>query len=133
MYRDGTPSGGRPKGRQNDRTREIQRFCRSIVEDEQYRETVWERARNGTLGAMEAVIWGYGYGRPKDAIDISIRRLDEEAELASLSTEELQERMDAALRQLREAEEVKGLIEASIEVEPSALPVRTEDVDVEVR
>lgn len=104
-YRDGTPSGGRPKGRLNDKTLAVQSFCRSVCEDEAYRESILQRARTNTLGSMEPVIWAYGYGRPKDSLDVRFGRLGEE-DLSELSMEELTARAEAVLAQAREAADI---------------------------
>jgi hypothetical protein len=113
MHRDGTPSGGRPKGAVSEKTRQIQAFCRSIVEDPEYRETVLRRARSCNLGAMEPVIWAYGYGKPKESVDVRLGRIEEE-DLNGLSTEELTLRAEDLVRQLREAESIEAQLQASL-------------------
>lgn len=133
MYRDGTGSGGRPKGAVNQTTRSIQLFCRSVMEDPQYRETVLQRARTGTLGAMEPVILAYAYGKPKESIDLRFGPIEED--LSLLSVEELAQRAADLVAQLDEA---KALAEALPAVcvnatSPAAQPAAAEScVDIHV-
>jgi hypothetical protein len=110
MYANGRPSGGRPKGAVNATTRSIQMFCRSICEDPEYRATVLERARNGTLGAMEPVILAYAYGKPKEHVEIAVNSGLEQ--LSQLSMDELAERAEAIAKELRWASAVEAAIGA---------------------
>ena len=94
----------------NFRTRQIQSFCRSVCEDPLYRRSVLERARTGTLGAMEPVILAYAYGKPKETIELQVGPLEED--LSSLSIEELAQRAEDMTRQLREAKELNEALPA---------------------
>jgi hypothetical protein len=115
----------RPKGAISATTRSIQLFCRSIVEDPEYRATVLQRARNGTLGPMEAVVWAYGYGKPKSILDLHITR--EEEELSELSAEELALRASEVMKQLQAVRD----IEAAILVEYEVAAPSKQDQDVQ--
>jgi hypothetical protein len=100
-----TPSkGGRPRGAVNLRTRQIADFCRHIVEDEEYRAGVLQRAREGRLGSMEPVIWAYGYGKPKETLDINVARVED---LSHLTTAELEQRAREILDQLSEVRAIE--------------------------
>lgn len=104
MHRDGRPSGGRPKGRLNDKTLRVQAFCRSVIEDEEYQASILERARTNSLGSMEAVLWAYGYGKPKESIDLRVGvGADVREDLAELTLEELHERARALSAQIDDA------------------------------
>jgi hypothetical protein len=102
--------GGRPKGSVNFRTRQVQTFCRSVCEDPLYRQDIVDRARSGNLGAMEAVIWAYAYGRPKESIDLHIGPIEED--LSSLSAGELAQRAEDIMKTLREAAELEAALPA---------------------
>jgi hypothetical protein len=111
MHRDGTPSGGRPKGRVNEKTLQVQRMCRQLVADPLYQERLRERLIAGTLGQMEVVIWHYAFGRPKESLDVRLEVAGED--LAKLSLDEL---IDMAKQLEQQLEDAKYL-EASIPAE----------------
>jgi hypothetical protein len=71
---------GRPKGVPNRATVEAKEFCASIVDDPEYRKTLRRRALKGELPpAIEAMIWHYAKGKPKEQVDMSVtQRLDDE-------------------------------------------------------
>ena len=102
--------GGRPKGSVNWQTKQVQTFCRSICEDPLYRQDLVERARSGRLGAMEPVIWAYGYGRPKESIDLHVGPL--QPDLSELSVVELAELAESLGRQMREAADLQAALPA---------------------
>jgi hypothetical protein len=90
---------------------EAQRFAREIVESESYRQTVQDRASNGTLPpAIEALLWYYAYGKPLEQVQLSLVQED----LSNLSLSELQERAAAVAKQLQEAEEVAAAIPGTV-------------------
>ncbi len=109
------PGGGRPKGSLSAKTLQIQAFCRSICEDPEYRESLLKRARAGTLGSMEPVIFAYGYGKPKESVDIRVGRIGED--LSALSMEELTLHAEDLVRQLHEAQDLERQL-ASYEARP---------------
>ena len=110
------PGGGRPKGSLNWKTRQIQAFCRSVVEDHEYRESILDRARKNNLGSMEPVIWAYGYGRPKETVELQLAHAQED--LSGLSIEELAQRAEDLVRQLHEAQDVAKQLAPFIDITP---------------
>lgn len=104
--------GGRPHGRVNDRTLEVQRFCRSICEDAEYRASILERARTNNLGSMEPVVWAYGYGRPRETVSLQIGR--EPEDLSALSPQELKLRAVNVVLQLQEAQLMVKKLDANV-------------------
>src|SRR5262245_34181833 len=120
MHRDGTPSGGRPKGALNLATRSIQAFCRSVAEDPQYRETVLRRDREGTLGAMEPVLLAYAYGKPRESIDLRVGPIEED--LSQLSLSELAERASEITAQLAEAKALEEALDGHYAVDARNSP-----------
>lgn len=119
MFKDGTPSGGRPKGRQNDSTIRVRQFCQKVWALPEYQQTVIDRACNGTLGSMEPVIWHYAFGKPKEQLNVTFN--DEQDDLSTLTVEELEERMTAMLGELKTAQEAKRAIAEAIDVQPIAV------------
>jgi hypothetical protein len=113
------PGGGRPKGSLNTKTLQVQAFCRSICEDPEYRASILQRARSNQLGSMESVVWAYGYGKPKESVDLRVGRLEED--LSSLSTTELMDRAASLSRELRDAHEIELVLQASDEPDPKPL------------
>jgi hypothetical protein len=97
-------------------TRSIRLFCRSVAEDLEYRETVLQRARNGTLGSLEPVILAYAYGPPKIAVDLT---LAEREDLSQLSTDELSRRAAELSSLLQEASELEAAIPAEYQLTAS--------------
>lgn len=117
MFKDGTPSGGRPPGRLNDKTLQVQAFCKSVCEDQIYRDSILQRARTNNLGSMEPVIWAYAWGKPKENVDLRVGRIDEN--LDDLSMEELTARAQDLVQQLKDAEELRLALPAEVVPEPT--------------
>ncbi len=68
----GNPAG-RGKGTLNKATLEIRLAARQIVEDPTYREKLLAAARARKLApAVECLLLYYAYGKPKDAVDVSV-------------------------------------------------------------
>ncbi|MCA1560548.1 MAG: hypothetical protein LC804_09880 [Acidobacteria bacterium] len=62
-------TGGRQKGTPNKATAEAREVCSKIINDPVYRANLVRRANEGTLSpAMEALIWHYSYGKPKEMV-----------------------------------------------------------------
>ena len=61
---------GRPKGIPNRVTAEIRQLARTLLEDKPYRRSLRRRLMNGTLGALEIVLWHYAYGKPKEHVEM---------------------------------------------------------------
>jgi hypothetical protein len=101
----------RPHGAVNEKTRQVQKFCRSICEDPLYQQAILERARNNTLGPFESVIWAYAWGRPK--LEFSVELFHGEEDLSALSLDELAERNREIQHNLEEAKALKNAIDVS--------------------
>jgi hypothetical protein len=111
----------RPKGAVNETTKQIQHFCRSVISDPAYRESFIQRARSGNLGPMEAVMWAYGYGKPKESVDVHVlHSIDDTDDLTECSTEELQLRLKRLTEKLEEAASIEASIPAEYRVAPLA-------------
>jgi hypothetical protein len=64
-------TGGRKKGTPNKAMREVKTFCASIIESPRYQRQLRERIRKGTLPpALEAMLWHYAYGVPKQTVAV---------------------------------------------------------------
>lgn len=61
---------GRPKGRLNEKTLAVQTFARSFVEDPDYRLALRARLLLGEANAVEAMLWHYAYGKPKETVEL---------------------------------------------------------------
>ena len=62
-------SGGRLPGQPNHATLEIKDFGRTIIEDPIYRERLKQRILDGEAPQIEALLYHYTYGRPKQDTD----------------------------------------------------------------
>ena len=68
----GRKTGGRRKGTPNKVTAEAQAVCAGIVDDPTYRTKLVARAKAGELApAIEAMLWHYAYGKPKEQVEVS--------------------------------------------------------------
>ena len=64
--------GGRPKGGQNKSTKEAKTFCAGLLGDRAYMRAFRKAFRERTLDSkLEALVWNYAYGKPRQALDIS--------------------------------------------------------------
>lgn len=104
------PGPGRPKGSPNKASLYIQKFCRGILESEEYIESVKQRIKNHTLPPqIEALYHYYAYGKPKDTVDVNV---NPDKNLSSMSAEDL----------AKEAEETaRAIMQYKQEVEDEAL------------
>lgn len=65
--------GGRQAGTPNKVTQEVQAVAREIVENADYRRNLMIAAIERTLSpAMEALLWSYAYGKPKETVEHQI-------------------------------------------------------------
>lgn len=91
---------------------EAQSFCRGLLSSNTYRDSLKERLEKGTLPpAIEAMLWGYAFGKPQESVDITVRE-----DLSALTTEQLAERAEQALQTLREAKALEDAIDAEAQV-----------------
>ncbi len=71
MFVTGQPARagpGRPKGAENTRTKEARELARKFATDRTYQTNLLKRLRAGKAGSMEATIWFYAYGKPKETL-----------------------------------------------------------------
>jgi len=96
----GRKTGGRRRGTPNKVTPEARAVCAAILDDPTYRTNLTARARAGTLApAVEAMLWHYAFGKPKDSLDVTVGPA---GDLSELSTEDLLQRVDGLRERLRE-------------------------------
>ena len=97
----GRKTGGRQKGTLNKVTAEAKAVCAAIVDDPTYRRNLTARARRGDLApAIEAMLWHYAYGKPKETIGVTV--VEAHDDLSGLSTEKLLQKADDVRDWLRE-------------------------------
>ena len=62
---------GRPKGSLNKRTLEAKAFARQLVSSPTYLQKLQAAFENRTVDtSIEAMVWHYAYGKPKESIEI---------------------------------------------------------------
>jgi hypothetical protein len=64
-----TPGSGRKAGSRNKAHGEVRALARALIDDPEYRAALRQRMLEGTAGAMEQLLWHYGYGRPVGTTD----------------------------------------------------------------
>jgi hypothetical protein len=64
-----TPGSGRKAGTRNRIQVEVRALARALIDDPEYRAALRQRLVAGTAGAMETLLWSYGYGRPAGTTD----------------------------------------------------------------
>ena len=102
----GRKTGGRRKGTPNKVTAEARGVCAAILDDPTYRTNLTRRARAGTLApAVEAMLWHYAFGKPKDSLNVTIGPA---GDLSELSTEELLHRVDGLREQAARDHSLRG-------------------------
>src|SRR5688572_27239227 len=71
-FKKGDPRVGRKPGAVNKTTVEAKAIARSLIEDPEYQAGLKARMLAGELApAMEALLWHYGFGKPKDTVEHS--------------------------------------------------------------
>lgn len=71
LKRGGSP--GRPKGSKNKATVEVRTLAQDLLLGEEYQANLKKRLIAGTLApAVENTLWHYGFGKPKDSVDVSL-------------------------------------------------------------
>jgi hypothetical protein len=64
---------GRPKGVKNKVTSEVRQIAQGLLSNPRYAESLKARLESGTiLPGVEAMLWHYAYGKPKETIDLNI-------------------------------------------------------------
>lgn len=63
------PKGHRKKGVPNKITSEVRNLAKSLLGDRKYLTGLRKRLREGNAGAVEALLWQYAFGRPKELDD----------------------------------------------------------------
>jgi hypothetical protein len=92
-------SGGRQKGTANRSTIEGRDFARRLMDDPAYRERLRERLLAGKVHpGVETMLWAYGYGKPKDHLELSAAIGNDKA-IAEMSTDELLAELQAHHRE----------------------------------
>jgi hypothetical protein len=99
---------------------EAKNFALRVCRDPDYQESVMTRARAGTLGSMEQVIWAYAYGKPVERVEV--RTPDVPAELSGMTNAELADRAEVLASFLRElaASDAKPVAQTPSSEEPAA-------------
>ena len=62
---------GRPAGVPNKITQDIKAAARQLLEDPEYQASLRIRLRRGDAPHMETLLHHYGYGKPKDTLEVS--------------------------------------------------------------
>ena len=67
--------GGRKPGVPNKSTVEIRTVARNLLENAAYQRALVERLRKGRAERIEALLYHYAYGVPKQSIDLGVTNL----------------------------------------------------------
>lgn len=86
---------GRPVGALNKATTDAKTFARELIDSPEYRSSLAARLKAGTAGPIEAMLWAYGHGKPVERVEQG-----GPGAFADVSTEELRERLAAAIAKL---------------------------------
>lgn len=62
--------GGRPKGTLNKATIEIKALAQQLLSDPDYLHALKWRLQHGEAGAVEPLLYHYGYGKPKETLEV---------------------------------------------------------------
>lgn len=90
------PGPGRPKGVPNKITQEIREIARGLLSSEKYLNVLIRRLESGDLSPqMETLLWQYGYGKPKDTVEITI------TDQTKLTDAELEDRIAALFVEMK--------------------------------
>lgn len=65
------PGPGRPKGVPNKATRDIREFAQKCLEDPEYVRKLVIRLQQGKAPQIEAALYQYAYGKPKDTVELT--------------------------------------------------------------
>ena len=92
----GRKTGGRRKGTPNKVTAEARAVCAGARRRHVSQESDGPRP---LAPAVEAMLWHYAFGKPKDSLDVTVGPA---GDLSELSAEELLHRVDGLREQVRE-------------------------------
>lgn len=122
---------GRRLGSKNSNTPEARAFALEIVRSPEYRKSLMDRVRAGTLASnIEAMLWAYAYGKPADKLEV--KHINPTAQLAEMSVDELAERADLIAKVLREVGDVEAA-EMALKMKDAADEQRKlEAIDAEI-
>ena len=63
---------GRPPGVLNKTSREVKAFATEVLESPAYVASLWRRIKNDELApAIEALLYYYSFGKPKEHVEVS--------------------------------------------------------------
>jgi hypothetical protein len=98
-------------GQKKQVTSEARNFALTILRSAEYRKSLLDRVRTGTLPPnIEAMLWAYAYGRPMERVEVT--HINPTAQLADLSLEELAKRAEIIARVLKEVGDVEATEQA---------------------
>lgn len=107
------PGAGRPKGMGNKITQEIREIARGLLSSEKYLNVLIRRLESGDLSPqMETLLWQYGYGKPKDTVEITI------TDQTKLTDAELEDRIAALFVEMKR---LPPVLDSLIEPESGAV------------
>jgi hypothetical protein len=102
--------GGRPPGAINHATRSMKAIAQQFFESEEYRASMKQRILAGTAPALEVYLLQMLYGKPKEHVQLDVAVQQED--LSTLSVEELAQRAESLLSQLKDAKELEEAVNA---------------------
>ncbi|HLZ07813.1 MAG TPA: hypothetical protein VKT80_04445, partial [Chloroflexota bacterium] len=86
-------------------------FALSILRSEDYRKSLLDRARAGTLPAnIEAMLWAYAYGRPTERVEVT--HVSPASQMADMPVEELAKRAEIIAKVLKEVGDIEAADQA---------------------
>jgi uncharacterized small protein (DUF1192 family) len=131
--RRGTPGSklGRTTGATNVITRELRTFWHNFFSSEEYRASAKRRILAGEAPHLENYLMARIYGKPKEQVDITVSRSDDE-DLSLLSIDELSRRAAALALQLEEAEALEAALPAEYVTKTSVEAKNTAESDTHV-
>ena len=95
---------GRPKGSVNKASASIAERARAMLERPEYLAALRERLDKGQAPHMETLYAHYGYGKPKDIVEATIKNLNTLKEIDNLSDADLQD----LLKRVRAESNMRG-------------------------
>lgn len=88
---------------------EVQKFARTLLESQDYRDSLARRIKSDSLSAaVETMLWYYAYGKPVEHVVVTPGQVD----LSTLSIDDLQKMAKTLTEQLEEAKALNDAIPA---------------------